>query len=375
MAAPRELERLVERFDRNIASYESGAYNEAQVRDEFIDPMFELLGWDMHNRQDHAEAYKDVIHEDAIQIGGTTKAPDYCFRIGGTRKFFLEAKKPSVSIKDQPSPAYQLRRYAWSAKLPLSLLTDFGELAVYDCRVKPEKTDKPAIARLNYLTCDQYAERWDELAGIFSKDAVLKGSFDRFAGATKGKRGTAAVDAAFLGEIERWRDSLARNIAIRNPRLGIRELNEAVQRTIDRIIFLRICEDRGIETESQWQLRALENGANVYQRLFQLFQRADERYNSGLFHFQREVGFAESPDILTPGLAIDDKVLKEIIGNLYYPESPYEFSVLPADILGQVYEQFLGKVIRITGKSSIEFWTKLKKTTIKWNPESQINWM
>ena len=363
MAAPRELERLVERFDRNLASYESAAYNEAQVRDEFIDPMFELLGWDMHNRQEHAEAYKDVIHEDAIQIGGTTKAPDYCFRIGGTRKFFLEAKKPSVSIKDQPNPAYQLRRYAWSAKLPLSLLTDFGELAVYDCRVKPEKTDQPAIARINYLTCDQYPERWDEIAAVFSKEAVLRGSFDRFGSATKGKRGTAAVDAAFLSEIERWRDILARNIALRNPGLGIRELNEAVQRTIDRIIFLRICEDRGIETESQWQLRALENGANVYQRLFQLFQRADERYNSGLFHFQREPGFAEGPDILTPGLAIDDKVLKEIIGNLYYPESPYEFSVLPADILGQVYEQFLGKVIRLTDghRAKVEDKPEVKK--------------
>jgi Eco57I restriction-modification methylase/TaqI-like C-terminal specificity domain len=363
MAAPRELETLVERFDRNLASYQSDAYNEAQVREEFIDPMFELLGWDMRNRQDHAEAYKDVIHEDSIQIGGTTKAPDYCFRIGGTRKFFLEAKKPSVSIKDLPSPAYQLRRYAWSAKLPLSLLTDFQELAVYDCRVKPEKSDTPATARLNYLTCDQYPERWDEIAGVFSKDAVLKGSFDRFAVAAKGKRGTAAVDAAFLAEIERWRDLLARNIALRNPDLGIRELNEAVQRTIDRIIFLRICEDRGIETESQWQLRALENGANVYQRLFQFFERADHRYNSGLFHFQVELGFAESPDVLTPGLAIDDKVLKDIIGNLYYPESPYEFSVLPADILGQVYEQFLGKVIRLTDghRAKVEDKPEVKK--------------
>ncbi len=29
----------------------------------------------------------------------------------------------------------------------------------------------------------------------------------------------------------------------------------------------------------------------------------------------------------------------------------------------------------ITGKSSIEFWTKLKKTTTKWNPEAGVNWM
>jgi type I restriction-modification system DNA methylase subunit len=348
MAAPKELVRLVENFERNLTAYTSAAYNEAQLRVEFLDPMFELMGWDVHNKAGNAEAYKDVVHEDALRFSGTTKAPDYSFRIGGTRKFFLEAKKPSVSIKDEPTPAYQLRRYAWSAKLPLSILSDFAELAVYDCRVKPEKTDKPAIARINYLTFDAYPDKWDEIAGIFSKDAVLKGSFDRFAVTAKGKRGTAAVDAEFLKEIERWRELLARNIALRNPRLSIRELNEAVQRTIDRIVFLRICEDRGIETDRQFQLQFLLNGANTYSRLFELFQRADERYNSGLFHFQREKGFTEAPDTLTPGLKIDDKPLQDIIANLYYPDSPYEFSVLSADILGQVYEQFLGKVIRLT---------------------------
>ncbi len=348
MVAPKELVRLVENFDRNLTAYTSAAYNEAQVRVEFLDPMFELLGWDVSNKAANAEAYKDVVHEGALRFGGTTKAPDYSFRVGGTRKFFLEAKKPSISIKDEPTAAYQLRRYAWSAKLPLSILSDFAELAVYDCRVKPEKTDKPAVARINYLTYDAYPSKWDEIAGVFSKDAVLKGSFDRFADEKKGKRGTAAVDAEFLKEIERWRDLLARNIALRNPQLFQPELNEAVQRTIDRVIFLRICEDRGIETDPQFQLQFLLNGANTYRRLFELFQRADERYNSGLFHFQKEKGFTEAPDTLTPGLAVDDKVLKDIVSNLYYPDSPYEFSVLPADILGQVYEQFLGKVIRLT---------------------------
>jgi hypothetical protein len=126
----------------------------------------------------------------------------------------------------------------------------------------------------------------------------------------------------------------------------VRELNFSVQRTIDRLIFLRICEDRGIEEYGQ--LMALLNAARVYPRLCELFYRADERYNSGLFHFREEKGRAEPPDELTLGLTIDDKVLKEIIRDLYYPDSPYEFSVLPADILGQVYEQFLGKVIRLT---------------------------
>ncbi len=346
MSPPNELIELVERFERNIDAYNSGQYNEAQVRQEYIDPLFELLGWDMRNRQGYAEAYKDVIHEDSLQIGGTAKAPDYCFRIGGTRKFFLEAKKPSVDIKGDIGPAYQVRRYAWSAKLPLSILTDFEELAIYDCRVKPDKNDRASRARTMYFTFDQYPERWDEISSIFSRDAVLKGSFDKYAEEAGKKRGTSEVDKAFLAEIESWRDTLARNIALRNPYLTQRELNLAVQKTIDRIIFLRICEDRGIE--KYLQLMSLQSGPNTYKRLLEQFRNADQRYNSGLFHFSKEKGRPSEPDTLTSKLAIDDKALKGIIKNLYYPDSPYEFSVLPADILGQVYEQFLGKVIRLS---------------------------
>ena len=346
MSVPSELTNLVERFDYNREAYRSGQYNETQVRREFIDPLFELFGWDINNKHGYAEAYKDVIHEDAIKIGGFTKAPDYCFRIGGTRKFFLEAKKPSVNIKEDINPAFQLRRYAWSAKLPLSILTDFEEFAVYDCRIKPDKNDKPSTARTFYLTYTKYSEYWEQLASIFSRDAVLKGSFDKYAESTKQKKGTAEVDAAFLREIELWREILARNIALRNSSLSQRELNFAVQQTIDRIIFLRICEDRGIEDYGR--LMALQNGTHVYQRLSQLFGEADERYNSGLFHFRNEKGRLEPPDELSLTLTIDDKPLKDILRSLYYPDSPYEFSVLPSDILGQVYEQFLGKVIRLT---------------------------
>ena len=113
MGAPGEITNLIERFDRNRDTYMSGRYNETQLRIEFIDPFFEVLGWDVTNRAGYAEPYKDVIHEDAIKVGGVTKAPDYCFRIGGSRKFFVEAKKPSVKIRDEVNPAFQLRRYAW----------------------------------------------------------------------------------------------------------------------------------------------------------------------------------------------------------------------------------------------------------------------
>lgn len=346
MGAPQTVLKLIENFERNLDAYRSGKYNETQVRRDFIDPMFKALGWDMDNSAGYAEAYRDVIHEDAIKIGISTKAPDYSFRVGGQRKFFLEAKKPSVNVKDDVEPAFQLRRYAWSAKLPLSIVTDFEEFAIYDCRQKPNKGDKASKARLFYCTFRDYADKWDEIAAIFSKDAVLKGSFDKYATTSKGKRGTTEVDSAFLEEIEGWRDLLARNIALRNDSLSQRELNFAVQQTIDRIIFLRICEDRGIE--SYGKLMALQNGVGVYARLREQFRDADDRYNSGLFHFKREKGRAEAPDELTLNLEIDDKPLKEIFKNLYYPDCPYEFSVLGADILGSVYEQFLGKVIRLT---------------------------
>ena len=345
MAAPKEIVDLVERFESNLESYKSGHYNETQVRREFVDPFFKALGWDIDNEQGFAEAYKDVIHEDAVKVGTTTKAPDYSFRIGGQRKFFLEAKKPSVDIKDDIHPAFQLRRYAWTMKLPLSILTDFEEFAVYDCSVKPDKMDKASNARIFYLNYKDYLTRWDEIAGIFSKNAVMKGSFDRFAADKKSKRGTSAVDVVFLEEIAGWREILARNIALRNTELSTKDLNYAVQAIVDRIVFLRICEDRGIERSMR--LQDLLNGERVYPRLCEIFRRADERYNSGIFHFEKEPG-RESPDTLTLSLNIDDKPLKEIIKRLYYPDSPYEFSVLPAEILGQVYEQFLGKVIRLT---------------------------
>ena len=346
MPAPAEIIQLVELFERNYDQYRDSTFTEAAVRHQFIDPFFAALGWDVNNTQGFAEQYKEVVHEDKVKIGGATKAPDYSFRIGKERKFFVEAKKPAVDIQHDIDPAYQLRRYAWSAKLPLSILTDFEELSVYDCRSKPAATDKASAGRILLLNYQEYPARWDEIAGVFAKAAVWQGALDKFAEAKAGKRGTAEVDDEFLAEIERWRDLLAHNLVLRNPTLRGRDINWAVQQIIDRIVFLRICEARDLETFEQ--LRALLNGGHTYARLQELFRRADLRYNSGLFHFEVEKDRAEAPDTLTPSLDIDDKALKDIIEHLYYPQSPYEFSVLPADILGHVYERFLGKVIRLT---------------------------
>jgi len=287
----------------------------------------------------------------------------------------LETKKPSVDIKEDIHPAFQLRRYAWTAKLPLSILTDFEEFSVYDCTVKPDKSDKPSKGRILYLTYKDYLDQWDEIEAIFSKNAILKGSFDKYALDKRGKRGTAQVDSAFLEEIAGWREILARNIALRNPDLDTRDLNYAVQATVNRIVFLRICEDRGIER--LMKMEDLLQGERVYPRLCELFRRADERYNSGIFHFEREPG-RENPDTLSLRLTIDDKPLKDIIRRLYYPDSPYEFSVLPAEILGQVYEQFLGKVIRLTDghRAVVEDKPEVKKAGgVKYTPAYIVDYI
>jgi hypothetical protein len=340
-----EVQRLIDRFEANLASYKSAHYKETQLRREFLDPLFRQLGWDVENAQGYPEAYKDVVHEDAIRIGLTIRAPDYCFRVGGTRKFFVEAKRPAVNLDRDTEGVYQLRRYAWSAGLPVSILTNFEFLTVYDCRFRPNQLDGPVKGRLLRVYFADYVRHWDELSTIFARDAAVSGGLDEYVKRLPLARGTATVDDAILVDIERWREGLGRNIASRNASLDQAALNFAVQATIDRTIFLRICEARGIEPYGQ--LESLLAVTGVYAELVRLFNGADAKYNSGLFHFAAEYGRHELADEITPGLSVDDGALKPMIQALYYPDSPYEFSVIPADILGHVYEQFLGKTILV----------------------------
>lgn len=358
---PKSVLDLIERFKAQESAFLSSKYKEAQLRQEFIDPLFSALGWDMENKQGSSEAYKDVVHEDSIMIGGAYKAPDYSFRVGGSRKYFLEAKKPNVDILGDASSAFQLRRYGWSAKLDVSILTNFRQFSIYDCRTRPKNSDKAPICRLQAFTCDDLPSIWEQLSNVFSKDAILSGGYDAYLEKKKSQRGAMTVDDAFLEEIEGWRTQLAKNIAAKNPLLSSRDLNFSVQAIIDRIVFLRICEDRGIEHYGQ--LREISKTERVYSALTKVFERADDVYNSGLFHFKKEGARNSPPDLLTSSLLVDSHVIGKILGSLYYPESPYEFSVLPSDILGQVYERFLGKVIRLSSshKAVIEEKPEVKK--------------
>jgi len=333
------VEELVERFSQQQDTYHHADYNETLTRRDFIDPFFKALGWDVDNKKGSYHDYREVLHEDKVKVGGATKAPDYSFRLeGGRRLFFVEAKKPSVIIKNDITPAYQVRRYGWSAKLSVSIVTDFEEFAIYDCTKKPIPTDKASVARIKYLTYKDYLTEFDFIWNTFSKEQVVKGSLVRFAQADTHKKGTATVDKEFLLSLDGWRTYLAKSIALNNKNLNEDEINFCVQQTIDRIIFLRIAEDRSVEPYANLK-HAIKQG-NYYQNLFNLFLQADEKYNSGLFDFVK--------DKISKHLVVDNKVIRNIITELYYPDSPYEFSVLSVEILGSAYEQFLGKVIRIT---------------------------
>lgn len=361
MPLPSNIASLIKTFDAYASTYNSAQYNETLLRDDFLDALFRELGWDLTNAHGLPHAYRDVIKEEALATKDGVKAPDFTFRTGGVRRFFVEAKRPSIAIKEGKAAAYQLRRYAWSAKLPLSVLTSFKEFAVYDGRIRPSPTDAASKGRVFYCKYSELAEKWDWIESTFSKEAILAGSLDRWTEENKSGRGKSEVDEDFLGTIEKWRTSLAKNVALRNGTLTERDINYSVQRVIDRIVFLRICEDRSIEDYGK--LRSLLTKHDVYSHLTELFRDADVKYNSGLFQFKNEKARGETPDTLTLTLSIDDVVLKNIFRELYYPNSPYEFSVLPADILGQVYEQFLGKVIRLTAghRAVVEFKPEVKK--------------
>jgi hypothetical protein len=335
-----EITKLCRYFETNRQAFLAPGVKEAHVRQSLIDPLFEALGWDVRNTARIAPQYREVVPEDSLEVEGRLKAPDYSFRVGATEKFYAEAKKCGVSIGTDPAPAHQLRCYGWSAKAALSILTTFEELSVYDCTLRPRPTDKASRARILYLRFDEYPVRWREIWDIFSREAVWGGSFDQFAESKRGKRGSSEVDVEFLKEIEGWRDELARNMAARNPGLSREDLNRAVQLTIDRIVFLRMAEDRRIEIYES--LLRLTDRPDIYRRFVSdLCKRADAKYNSGLFDLRADKRFND--------LDVDDKVLKPILQSLYFEHgSPYAFRAMPVEILGTVYERFLGRTITLT---------------------------
>jgi hypothetical protein len=368
---------LCRHFTTNRRAFLAPGVKEAHICRDLIEPFFEALGWEYRGAPMIAPQYREVVPQDSLDVEGRPKAPDYTFRVGTLPKFYVEAKKCSVNVGADPRPAYQLRRYGWSAKLALSILTNFEELAVYDCTVRPKPNDRASRARVLLFGYQEYTDRWRELWDLFSREAVWSGAFDQYA-ASKRKRGTSEVDAEFLKEIEGWRDALARNIALRNKDLSADDLNAAVQTTIDRVVFLRMAEDRGLEPYEQL-LKLCERDAVYLRFVRDLCHKADDKYNSGLFHFHKERGPDAEPDRITPKLTVDDKVFGPILQSLYFTHgSPYHFGVLPVEILGTVYERFLGQVIRLTAghQAKVEDKPEVRKAGgVYYTPASIVDYM
>ncbi|MCE9544221.1 MAG: N-6 DNA methylase [Planctomycetia bacterium] len=370
-----EIAKLVKYFTTNRAEFVAPRVKEDHIRQCLIDPLFEALGWDVSNRDRVAPQYREVVPEPSLEDEDDKRSPDYAFRVGSQVKFYGEAKKLNLRIGRDPGPAKQIRRYGWASNLVLGILTDFEELAVYDCTKAPRPNDKANYRRIMLLKYTEYVDRWQELWDIFSREAVWSGAYDEYA-ASKRKKGSDQFDADFLRQLDKWRDKLARNIALRNAAITSEQLNAAVQLTIDRIVFLRMAEDRGLEPYQQL-LKLCEKPSIFHRFMKDLCRKADDKYNSGLFHFHKEKDVSEEPDIVTPKIAVDDKILKPIIEGLYYENgSNYDFRLMPVEILGTVYERFLGKVIRLTPthKAKIEKKPEARKAHgVYYTPDYIVN--
>jgi hypothetical protein len=366
---------LVASFVARRAGIMKPDYLETTVRTEFLDDFFTALGWDIKNHERPGEVHLEKSQD--CEDGRKGRA-DYEFSLGHGKTFYVEAKKPSENLERCQKHAVQARMYAYSAKHPVVILTDFEEFSVYLGRGRePKAGDKVDTALIPELSCKytDYLDKWDILWGAFSRESVRSSSLERLPRVEKAGKGEKTVDSLFLADIESWRNLLASNIHQNHPELSRRTLNEVVQQTIDRIIFLRICEDRDIENYGR--IQRLQGKAGVYKGLCTLFREADDYYNSGLFHFKAEKGRGDG-DASHLDLVIDNAPLDTIIDRLYFPGGPYAFAAMPADILGQVYERFLGKVIEIgdAGKVVIQEKPEVKKAGgVFYTPEYIVDYI
>jgi len=347
-AARARIAELVQRFRRNEADYLRPSYNETQTRTEFVTPLLAAFGWDVTNAQGKPLGLREVIEEATVEVEEErlSKKPDYELRLARQRKLFVEAKKPSIAIDRNRDAAFQTRRYGYSASLPIAVLTNFHQLAVYDCQPKPDQSDKARVARVLLLHYEEFETRFAELWPLLSREAVYSGEFDRRFQVDVTRRGAEQFDDFFLHQVRAWRERLALDIYRNTPQLSAQELTWVVQRFLLRLVFLRICEDREIERYET--LRNL-TGGNSFKVWLKQLRRVDDFYNSGLFHLLDDERL---------GARISDDVLSGIIDELYYPQSPYTFAVVEAQVLGEIYEQFLGEVICVDADGAVEIVSK-----------------
>lgn len=325
---------LVQVYRDSYQQLQRGAYNETQLRVDFVNRFFKLLGWDVDNERGLPQHLREVTHEATVVVeeNGVRrgKKPDYSFRVGTEILFYLETKKPAINITVDAAPAFQLRRYGWSGNLSISVLTNFTDLYIYDCSVRPKEGDEIGVAMIAHFRFDEYVDKFEEIYRLLSKESVLNGEFERQFGNIRGALRREPFDQYFLDQIKAWRNFLGEDILRNHPDVDGETLNIFVQRILNRTIFLRICEDRGLEPNESLC------GVTTYQELRALFNAADAKYGSDLF---KQLG----EDRLT----VSDTAITKILLDLYYPNNSYEFSVIDPHIIGQIYELFLDEALVI----------------------------
>ena len=330
------IEQLIHNYQANRDYYLTNQYNETQLRSDFLDAFFELLGWDIKNNAGKSTNEREVILEEALKANASehSKKPDYTFRLYSERKFFVEAKKPCVSIETNHETAKQVRRYGFTAKLKISVLSNFEYLIIYDTSIKVEQDDTFQKALIKSYHFSEYANKLDEIKSLLGKESVYSGVFDEEWKHIETKLNHYSIDKLFLNQINEWRRQLGSEIHKHAPEISEQQLNDVVQSYLNRILFLRVCEDRNLE---DYQTLLNFAYASDFQALIKKFQDADKRYNSGLF------------DQLLKDKIIEhiSSVFWIIIKQLYYPESPYSFSVFSSDVLGRIYEIFLSEKLVI----------------------------
>ncbi|MFZ3065748.1 MAG: N-6 DNA methylase [Nitrospirota bacterium] len=333
-----KLKSLISKFEKDKHHYLSKGYLEAQLRIDFLNPLFEALGWDIENKAHKPPQDRDVIVELSPD---TTGRPDYNFRINGATKFFIEAKSPSVAL-DDVNHILQAKTYAWSTKeVYFVILTDFEEFKLFDASLKPNSRYPNEGLIFDFKYTD-YLKNIDKLYNL-SKEEVEKGSLEKLLPRdVKSKRLRIPVDKAFLEDMTAWREELAKDIYKRNPQIDVKVLNEVVQKLLDRIVFIRIAEDRKIRD------------ANELKDIVELWRHEGKRkpilnHLKDLFY---EVNDDLNGDIFKPhaceSIDVDSNLLADIIENLYFPKCRYRFDVIGVELLGSIYERYLGSTIRVT---------------------------
>ena len=351
---------LIADFREREAFYLSVEYQEAEARQDFIDKFWIALGWDVrHDRQKNPyEQEVKVERGVSVVTGLAQKKADYAFFLGPEYRiprFFCEAKKPSVKIREDRDAHFQTHRYGYSAKTKLSVLFDFEELVIVDCRRKPNVDFALTAAHRSYCYEDFEDEaKFGEIYWLFSREAVGDGKLDAYvaampkvkktgkqAGAQRGSD-SQTVDDSFLDDLERYRSELARMLKNRNAELDGDTLTELVQRILDRLVFLRFLEDKLIETEHSVHEFTKTAEGQGWARFLTVSRKLDARYNG--------VVFKEHPLLDGGTLTVDDGDFLAICKELSHERTPYDFNAIPVHILGSIYERFLGTVITTTDK-------------------------